>query len=59
MVENIDDKNETNLEEAFLIEEGKRISIGQYNKEIDDAMARIDAGQYISQEDLEKEAENW
>lgn len=34
-------------------------SIEQYNREIDDAMARIDAGSFITQEDLEKEAEQW
>ena len=37
----------------------KRINIEQYNKEIDAAMKRIDAGEFISHEDLEKEAEQW
>ena len=37
----------------------ERISIEQYNKELDDAEARIDAGKYISHEDLEKEAKQW
>jgi hypothetical protein len=31
----------------------------QYNKELDEAERRIEAGLYISQEDLEKEAETW
>jgi hypothetical protein len=35
------------------------ISIEQYNKELDEAMARIDAGMFISQEDLEKESKKW
>lgn len=32
-----------------------RISIEQYNKELDEANARIEAGEFITQEDLEKE----
>ncbi len=35
------------------------ISIEQYNREIDEAMKRIDEGKFITQEDLEKEAEQW
>jgi hypothetical protein len=35
------------------------ISVQQYNDEIDEAMIRMDAGKYISQQDLEKEAEQW
>lgn len=34
-------------------------AVEQYNKEIDEAMARIDAGEYINHEDLENEAERW
>ncbi|WP_236978790.1 hypothetical protein [Membranihabitans maritimus] len=30
-----------------------------YNRELDEANARIEAGKYISQEDLEKEATQW
>ena len=37
----------------------ERISIEQYNKELNEAEARIDAGKYISHEDLEKEAKKW
>ena len=48
---------------AFLqssgIEPAGRISIKQYNKEIDEAMSRIDAGKFTTQEALEKEAEQW
>lgn len=36
-----------------------RISIEQYNKELDEANVRIDAGEFITQEDLEKEASKW
>lgn len=35
------------------------VSIEQYNQEIDAAMARIDAGQFVSHEDVEKESEQW
>ena len=37
----------------------QRISIEQYNKEIDEAMHRIDAGEFITHEDMEKESELW
>jgi hypothetical protein len=30
-----------------------------YNSEIDEAMARIDQGFFVSHEDVEKEAEQW
>ena len=36
-----------------------RISIEQYNREVDEAIARMDAGDFITQEDLEKEASGW
>ncbi len=35
------------------------ISVEQYNKELDEANARIEAGEFITQEDLEKEASKW
>ena len=31
----------------------------QYNKDMDEAEAEIKAGHFISQEDLERESENW
>lgn len=36
-----------------------RISIEQYNVEIDKAIQQIKSGNYISLEDLEKEIEKW
>ena len=36
-----------------------RISIEQYNREMDEANARIESGKFITQEDLEKEAAQW
>ncbi len=31
----------------------------QYNKEIDEALAEIESGQYITQEEFEKQAAKW
>jgi hypothetical protein len=36
---------------------GSRIE--QYNKDIDEAMARIDKGEFTTHEDVEKEMESW
>lgn len=36
-----------------------RISVEEYNRELDEANARIDSGKFITQEDLEKEAAQW
>jgi predicted transcriptional regulator len=35
------------------------INIEEYNKEIDEAMARIDNGKFTNHEDVEKEMESW
>ena len=35
------------------------ISIEQYNRELDEANARIESGKFITQEDVEKEAAQW
>jgi hypothetical protein len=46
---------------SFLqpIEKKERISIEQYNNEVDEAMARIDAGKFVTHEEVEKESEKW
>jgi predicted transcriptional regulator len=36
-----------------------RISIEQYNKEIDEAIARVEAGEYYTHEEVEKMAKDW
>lgn len=36
-----------------------RITIEQYNKEIDEALAEAEAGNYITQEEMEKQAAKW
>ena len=38
---------------------GGHISLDQYNKEIDAALAEAEAGNYITQEDMEKQAATW
>ncbi len=38
---------------------GESISIEQYNKEIDEALAEAEAGNYITQEEMEKQASKW
>ena len=42
-----------------LKEETGPISIEQYNKEIDEAVARVEAGEFTTMEDLKKEMESW
>ncbi len=37
----------------------QRISVEQYNKELDEANARIDSGTSIAHEDIEKESSSW
>lgn len=39
--------------------QGKRISLPQYNKEIDAAIARIKKGKFVKHDDLEKESASW
>lgn len=34
-------------------------SLEDYNRELDEANARIESGKFITQEDLEKEASQW
>ena len=40
-------------------EKKTRISVEQYNTEIDEAMARIGAGDFITHEDVLKEMDKW
>ena len=42
-----------------LKEESGRVSIEQYNKEIDEALEQAAAGNYMTQEEIEKESEEW
>lgn len=36
-----------------------RVDIEQYNKEIDEAIARVEAGEYYTQEHAERMAKEW
>ena len=40
-------------------EEPRRISIEQYNREIDEAIARVEAGDYYTQAEVEQMAKDW
>jgi len=40
-------------------ESANHISIEQYNKEIDEALTEAAAGNYITQEEMEKQAARW
>lgn len=48
---------------TFLIGRGQRraevIDIELYNKEIDEAIARVEAGEFYTQEDVEKMSKEW
>lgn len=37
----------------------ERISLEDYNKEIDEAIARVEAGEFYTQEEVEKMAKEW
>ena len=37
----------------------ERISLDQYNKEIDEAIARVEAGDFYTHEEVEKMAKDW
>ena len=41
------------------IEDAGRTSIEQYNKEIDEALAEVEKGHFITQDEMEKKAAQW
>lgn len=41
------------------IESPERISLEQYNKELDESIAQIEKGEFHSQEEVEKMAKEW
>jgi hypothetical protein len=48
------------IEDLLKLKAGhQRIGIIQYNKELEEANTRIESGEYISHEDLEKESNEW
>ena len=47
---------------TFLLERQQsfeRINLEQYNREIEEAIAAFEAGDYITQEEMEKRAAKW
>ena len=42
-----------------ILDRAGRISIEQYNREIEETEAEISKGDFITQEELEKRAEKW
>ena len=65
LIEEIKQVNDLSLLKAVkyilqygLKKEGK-ISTEQYNQELNEANSRIEAGDFIAQEDLEKESSQW
>jgi predicted transcriptional regulator len=40
-------------------ESHRRVSIEQYNRELEEANARIDAGEYVTHEEVKKESKSW
>ncbi|MEM7106942.1 MAG: hypothetical protein AAF519_01860 [Bacteroidota bacterium] len=57
--EKIIDKLEALLKKEQQKEYGQRISVKQYNQEIEEANSRIESGEYTSHEDVKKESETW
>lgn len=56
--------NETLFEKLETIiknaeEEPQRISLEQYNKEIDEAVEQIERGEFYTQDEVEKMAREW
>jgi hypothetical protein len=42
-----------------IVSPGERTSLAQYNKEIDEAVARVESGEFYTQEEVEKMAKGW
>ncbi|HLG39682.1 MAG TPA: hypothetical protein VI461_08435 [Chitinophagaceae bacterium] len=40
-------------------DDSEHISLEQYNKEIDEALAEVEAGNYVTQEEMEKQSAKW
>ena len=58
----VEKKSVVELLKAFIQgrnEKSSRITIEEYNKEIDEAMERVKKGEYTTFEDLEKEMRSW
>ena len=63
-IENLVNVDESTLEKLeFVLKQAKtsseRISLEQYNKEIDEAIAEVEKGEFYTQEEVEKMAKKW
>ncbi len=44
---------------VHLKDENGQVNIEQYNKEIDEAVARVEAGEFYTQEEVEQMSKEW
>lgn len=60
-IDNIEEKKAKAIYNLFEeeIKQGERISIEQYNKEIDEAEAEFEKGDYITQDAMLKKVKQW
>ncbi len=62
-IENAENSDEMVIDALFSIIENEETFhqdfLKDYNREIDEAMERIDKGFFITHDDVEKEAEKW
>jgi hypothetical protein len=58
-VMNLNEEDLTELEISLIKFSERPISIEQYNRELDEAEAEIDRGEFYSQEEVEKMAKKW
>lgn len=60
-IDNIEEKKAKAIYTLFEeeIKQGDRISIEQYNKEIDEAEAEFEKGDYITHEEMVKKVKQW
>jgi division protein CdvB (Snf7/Vps24/ESCRT-III family) len=58
LLEKINDILDNEMVVAYTVD-GKPLTKAMYNERLDLAEKQLQSGEYITQEDLEKEAENW
>ena len=61
-LDEVQKKSLLELIKSFLKSDGKpmaRVSLEQYNTELDEAMERISKGEFTTVEELEKEMQSW
>lgn len=53
------EKLEALLKKEQQKEDSQRVSVEQYNRELEEANSRIESGEYSSHEDVKKESASW